>query len=70
MNETVIDPEEAVELRLLYGELLKAHQWAVAALCTDSPGLILDGVSLARLLAAEERVAVIVGRIKEIQGAS
>jgi hypothetical protein len=69
MSETIVDPEEAVELRLLYGELLKAHQWAAAALRTDSPGLILDGVSLARLLAAEERVAVIVGRIREIQDA-
>jgi len=69
MSKTIINPEEGMELQRLYSELLKAHQWAAAALCTESLGQILEGESLARLLAAEERVASLVQRIKEIQSA-
>jgi hypothetical protein len=69
MVRTFMNPEDGEELRRLYDELPKAHEWAVAAFRTDPPGRILEGEFLARFLAAEERVAAIVDRIKEIQGA-
>ena len=68
MAEARLEPEDEVELQRLYSELLKAHQWAAAALCTEAPGRILVGEPFARLLAAEERIATLVQRIREIQG--
>lgn len=64
----VISPELGAELNKLYVELPSAHARALAALRTEPPGHRLEGDALGRLLAAEEQVAIIVRRIKQIQG--
>ena len=69
MATKIISPELGIELRRLYAELPEAHRRAAVAFRTDSPAHILEGDALTRFMAAEDRVAAIVRRIKEIQGA-
>ena len=62
-----VTPEELAELRRLKAELPEAKR-AAAPPPTLSPAHNMEGEPLARWIAAEERVASIERRIKEIEG--
>jgi hypothetical protein len=69
MNINVTSLELAAELRRLCAEYPLAVSRAVAALRTDPPGHELAGKAIQRFLAEDEKVAKIVRRIRQIQGA-
>jgi hypothetical protein len=69
MANKVVSLELAAELRRLCTEYPVAVARAVEALRTDPPGHELAGKAIQRFLAEEERVAKIVQRIRQIQGA-
>ena len=62
----VINPSLGEELRQLFAELPLAYQRAAAALLTN--GAPLEGEALRRFLEEDNKVSVIVKRIREIQG--
>ena len=69
MTTNVTSPELAAELRRLCAEYPLAVLRAVAALKTDPPRHELAGKAIERFLAEDEKVAKIVRRIRQIQGA-
>jgi hypothetical protein len=66
MGKNVINPEQAAELERLFVEMTQAHERAAAAISTN--GKLLEGPNLDKFMEEENKVRVIVRRIKEIQG--
>ena len=70
MANKIVSIELTAELRRLCAEYPVAVERAVAVLRTDPPGHELAGEALQRFLTEEEKVAKIVRRIRQIQGAA
>jgi hypothetical protein len=66
MVKTYFNSREVAALRRLYAELLAAAKSAAEEIPT-LPGSKLDGLSRAKFLAADRKVAELVGWIKELR---